>query len=66
MFTTLITTDGNSSTGNEYVRYSNVTDETSLSYIDGTESQNIVAKEAGTYTFTYSPDTKELTVDFTK
>ena len=47
-----------SSVGNEYVRYSNISDEASLSLVDGTESQNIVAKQAGTYTFTYRPDTK--------
>lgn len=66
LFTSLVTVDGNSSTGNEYVRYSNVKDETSLSYIEGTESYNMVAKEAGTYTFTYHPDTEELTVEFTQ
>lgn len=64
LLTTLVTADGESSVGNEYVRYSNISDEASLSFVDGTESQNIVAKKAGTYTFTYHPDTKELTVDF--
>lgn len=62
LLTTLVTTDGNSSVGNEYVRYSNIKDEASLSLVDGTESQNIIAKQAGTYTFTYQPDTQELTV----
>lgn len=63
LFTTLATdANGNSSVGNEYVRYSNITDETSLSYVDGTESYNIIAKQAGTYTFTYNPETTELTV----
>lgn len=66
LLTTLVTADGESSVGNEYVRYSNISDEASLSYVDGTESQNIVAKKGGTYTFTYYPDTKELTVDFTE
>lgn len=66
LLTTLVTADGESSVGNEYVRYSNISDEASLSFVDGTESQNIVAKKAGTYTFTYHPDTKELTVDFTE
>ncbi len=60
LFTSLVTVDGNSSTGNEYVRYSNVKDEISLSYIEGTESYNMVAKEAGTYTFTYHPDTEDV------
>ncbi len=62
LLTTLVTTDGNSSVGNEYVRYSNITDETSLTYVEGTATQNIVTKQTGTYTFTYNPETKELTV----
>lgn len=66
LFTTLVTADGSSSVGNEYVRYSNVTDETSLSFIDKTESYNMVAKEAGTYTFTYDPESTQLTIAFTK
>ncbi|MBD5548430.1 MAG: InlB B-repeat-containing protein [Lachnospiraceae bacterium] len=64
LFTTLVTVDGNASVGNEYVRYSNITDKDSLNYVDGTESQNMVAKQAGTYTFTYDPDSTELTVTF--
>ncbi len=64
LLTTLVTVGEESSVGNEYVRYSNISDEASLSFVDGTESQNIVAKQAGTYTFTYNPDTKELKVDF--
>lgn len=64
LLTTLVTVDGNSGVGNEYVRYSNITDEISLSYVDGTESQNIIAKQAGSYTFIYHPDSKELIIDF--
>lgn len=64
LLTSLITVDGNSSVGNEYVRYSNVTDETSLSYVDGAENYNMIAKQAGTYTFNYNPETQELKVDF--
>ena len=64
MFTSLIETEGNSSVGNEYVRYTNISDEASLAFVDGTESANMVAKQAGTYTFTYDPATKELTVAF--
>jgi len=64
LLTTLVTTGEDSSVGNEYVRYSNINDEASLSFVDGTESQNIIAKQAGTYTLTYDPATKELTVDF--
>lgn len=63
LFTTLVTdAEGNSGVGTEYVRYSNITDETSLSFVDGTETQNIIAKQAGTYTFTYNPETAALTV----
>lgn len=64
LLTSLVTVDGNSSVGNEYVRYSNISDETSLSYVDGSESYNMIAKKAGTYTFTYDPAATELTVDF--
>lgn len=64
LFTTLVTTDGTSSVGNEYVRYTNITDETSLTYVDGSANANMIAKQSGTYTFTYHPDTKELVVGF--
>lgn len=65
LLTTLVTdAEGNSGVGNEYIRYSNIKDETSLSYVDGTETYNIIAKQAGTYTLTYNPDTTELTVGF--
>lgn len=65
LLTSLVTAaDGSSSVGNEYVRYSNVADETSLSYVDGTESYNMIAKETGTYTFTYNPESTELTIGF--
>lgn len=65
LFTTLVTDEaGNTNVGSEYVRYSNITDKTSLEYVDKTESYNIVAKQAGTYTFTYNPETTELTVGF--
>lgn len=64
LFTTLVGKDGNESVGNEYVRYSNIVEEDSLALVDKTDSMNIVAKAAGTYTFTYTPDTKELKVSF--
>lgn len=65
LMTTMVTgADGTSSVGNEYVRYSNITDEASLAFVDGTESYNIVAKAAGTYTFTYDPASAQLTVGF--
>lgn len=66
LFTTLVSVDGKESVGNEYVRYSNITDKDSLTCVDGTESQNMIAKQAGTYTFTYDPVSKELTVAFEK
>lgn len=65
LLTTLVTVGDTSGVGNEYVRYSNITDEASLELVDGTESYNIVAKQTGTYTFTYNPGTGELTVAFT-
>lgn len=66
LFTTLVTdAEGNFGVGTEYVRYSNITDETSLGFVDGTETQNIIAKQAGTYTFTYNPETAVLTVAMT-
>lgn len=64
LFTTLVESDGNTSVGNEYVRYTNIVDEASLTFVDGTESANIIAKQAGTYTFTYDPATTQLTVAF--
>lgn len=65
LLTTLVTAeDGSSSVGNEYVRFTNITDEESLKYVDGTESANILTKAAGTYTFTYDPASAQLTVGF--
>lgn len=64
LLTTLVESNGNSSVGNEYVRYTNISDEASLAVVDGTESANIIAKQAGTYTFTYDPATSSLTVEF--
>lgn len=63
LLTTLVTDEeGNSSVGTEYVRYTNIKDDASLGYVDGTESANIIAKSSGTYVFTYNPETSELTV----
>lgn len=64
LLTTLVESNGNSSVGNEYVRYTNISDEASLAVVEGTESANIIAKQAGTYTFTYDPATSSLTVEF--
>lgn len=65
LFTTLLTSDGSQSVGNEYVRYTNIAadDSESLSYVTGTDSANMVAVASGTYTFTYDPATQVLTVD---
>lgn len=63
LLTTLVTDEeGNSSVGTEYVRYTNIKDDASLGYVDGTESANIIAKASGTYVFTYNPETSELAV----
>lgn len=64
MFTSLITSGDTESVGNEYIRYSNIAadDTESLSYVTGTESQNLIANEVGTYIFTYNPATQVLTV----
>lgn len=66
LFTTLLTSGDTSSVGNEYVRYTNIAenDSDSLSYVTGTDTANIVALETGTYTFTYDPSAKILTVAF--
>lgn len=66
LFTTLLTSGDSQSVGNEYVRYTNIAsdDSESLSYVTGTDSANMVAVSAGTYTFTYDPSTTVLTVAF--
>lgn len=65
LFTTLLTSDGSQSVGNEYVRYTNIAadDSESLSCVTGTDSANMVAAASGTYTFTYDPVSQILTVD---
>lgn len=66
LFTTLLTSEGTQSTGNEYVRYTNIAadDSGSLACVTGTDSANMVAAASGTYTFTYDPATQVLTVAF--
>ncbi len=64
LMTSLVTSNGADSVGNEYVRFSNIVDENSRSFVSGTESQNIIANATGKYTFTYNPETTELTVGF--
>lgn len=59
MFTSLVTENGESSVGSEYIRYQNL-DEESKSLFTGTN--NMIASKSGTYTFTYSETTKVLSV----
>ena len=64
MFTSLVTVGDTSGVGTEYIRYTNipVEDMESQSFVTGTDSANLVASQTGTYTFTYDPATKILTV----
>lgn len=57
MFTSLVTEDGKSSVGSEYIKYQNLDDAAKALF---TGSGNIVASKAGTYTFTYNESTKVL------
>lgn len=62
LFTSLVTADGISNAGTEYIRFSNVAKGDSEEAVEGTESYNMVAKQSGLYTFVYDENTKELTV----
>lgn len=64
MFTSLVTSGETSGVGTEYIRYTNIAldDSESQSYVTGMDNANLVANQAGTYTFTYDPATKVLTV----
>ncbi|MBA9084310.1 putative repeat protein (TIGR02543 family) [Fontibacillus solani] len=64
LFTSTVKTGDTESVGNEYVKFSNIKDKNSLEFVEGSASDNIIAKAAGVYTFTYNPETKELTVSF--
>lgn len=57
MFTSLVTENGQSAVGSEYVRYQNL-DEAGKGLFTGTG--NIIASKSGTYTFTYNETTKVL------
>lgn len=63
MFTSMVTVGDSSSVGTEYIRYTNIApeDADSLAVVTGTDSANLVAAKAGTYTFTYDPTTQILT-----
>lgn len=64
LFTTLVGEGDAAAVGTDYVRFSNIQDETSLGYLEGSASYNMITKAAGTYTFTYQASTTELTVTF--
>lgn len=57
LFTSLVTEDGVSSVGSEYIRYQNL-DEAGKALFTG--SGNMVASKSGTYTFTYNESSKVL------
>lgn len=63
LFTSRNTIGTTVSVGTEYLRASNL-DEASKSYLNQTASYNMVAKESGTYTFTYTKATSVLSVTF--
>lgn len=63
MFTSRNTINGAVSVGAEYLRASNL-DEESKTYIDQNASFNMIAKESGTYTFTYTAATSVLSAAF--
>ena len=60
MFTSLVTEDGASTAGSEYIRFENL-DEASRGLFTG--SGNIVASKSGTYTFTYNETSKVLSAN---
>ncbi|MDQ0091379.1 putative repeat protein (TIGR02543 family) [Paenibacillus anaericanus] len=64
LFTSTVKTGDTENVGNEYVKFSNIKDKNSLEFVEGSASDNIIAKAAGVYTFTYNPETKELTLTF--
>jgi hypothetical protein len=64
LFTSRVKAGDTESVGSEYVKYSNIKDSKSLEFVEGSTSDNIIAKAAGVYTFTYHPETAELTVAF--
>ena len=57
MFTSLVTENGVSAVGSEYIRFENLDDASKTLF---TGSGNIVASKGGTYTFTYNETTKVL------
>lgn len=63
MFTSLNTVGTEVGTGTEYLRASNL-DEASKAFVDQKPSMNMVAKQSGSYTFTYTKSTEVLSVTF--
>lgn len=59
LFTSMVTADGVTSTGAEYIRFSNL-DEASKEFLYSSESYNMIAKANGLYEFTYDPETTIL------
>ena len=57
MFTSLVTENGVSAVGSEYIRFENLDDASKTLF---TGSGNIVASKGGTYTFTYNETSKVL------
>lgn len=57
MFTSLVTENGASSVGSEYIKFENLDEESKALF---TGAGNIVASKGGTYTFTYNESTKVL------
>lgn len=64
LFTTLLGEGDGAVIGTEYVRFNNVQDETSLTFVEGNDSYNIISKSTGEYSFIYNPSSKELVVGF--
>ena len=64
LFTTLVSSDGTSSVGTEYVRYSNIDEADTASHelLDASANYNMITKTSGNYTFTYNEETKVLSV----
>lgn len=62
LFTSTVTSGDTTGVGNEYVRYTNIAadDAESLACVTEGGGANMVAAQAGTYTFTYDPSTQVL------
>lgn len=63
LFTSLNTVGTEVGTGTEYLRATNL-DEASKAFVDKKSNENMVAKAAGSYTFTYTKETSVLSVTF--